>query len=145
MPSTPPSTPTRRVTMREVAKAADVSVQTVSNLLNGRVNQMTPETQLRIRTVMDGLGYHPNSAARGLRSARSQTIGFLILDDAARYLADPMTDLFMSGLGDVLRDRGFALLIQASTLANPIDQLLRPLHEGRVDGAVVSLSGPPPV
>ncbi len=128
--------------MRDVATAAGVSVQTVSNLVNGRTNQMTPETQSRIQAVMDNLGYHPNSAARGLRSARSHTFGFLILDDSARFLADPMTDLFMSGLGDVLRDQGYALLIQASRQENPIERLLLPLLEGRVDAAVVFLSGP---
>lgn len=128
--------------MRDVAEAAGVSVQTVSNLVNGRTNQMTPETQTRLREVMERLGYYPNSAARGLRSARSQTIGFLILDESTRFLADPMTDLFMSGLGDVLRDQNYALLIQASRSDRPIDQLLAPLHEGRVDGAVVFLSGP---
>ena len=125
--------------MRDVAAAAGVSVQTVSNLVNGRTNQMTPETQTRLRAVMEQLGYHRNSAARGLRSARSQTIGFLILDESTRFLADPMTDLFMSGLGDVLRDQDYALLIQASRSDRPIDQLLAPLHEGRVDGAVVFL------
>ncbi len=128
--------------MRDVAEAAGVSLQTVSNLVNGRTNQMTLETRSRIRTVMDDLGYHPNSAARGLRSARSRTFGFLILDDSSRFLADPLTDLFMSGLGDVLRDQGYALLIQASRQDNPVEQLLVPLHEGRVDGAVVFLSGP---
>jgi len=128
--------------MRDVADAAGVSLQTVSNLVNGRTNQMTPETSSRIRGVMDDLGYHPNFAARGLRSSRSRTFGFLILDDSSRFLADPMTDLFMSGLGDVLRDQGYALLIQASLQDNPIEQLLQPVHEGRVDGAVVFLSGP---
>lgn len=128
--------------MRDVSGAAGVSVQTVSNLINGRTNQMTVETQKRIRRVMKELGYHPNSAARGLRSAKSRTFGFLILDDASRFLADPMTDLFLSGLGDVLRDDGYALLIQASRPGNPIESLLMPMLEGRIDGAVVFLSGP---
>jgi DNA-binding LacI/PurR family transcriptional regulator len=131
--------------MKDVAQAAGVSVQTVSNFVNGRANQMTTATQARIRTVMKELRFHPNSAARGLRSARSRTLGFLILDDAARFLADPMTDLFLSGLGDVLRDQGYALLIQASRPSNPIEGLLTPVLEGRIDGAVVFLSGPSPV
>ena len=129
--------------MRDVAQAANVSVQTVSNLVNGRTNQMTPETESRVRRVMEKSDYHPNSSARGLRSARARTLGFLVLDEASRFLADPMTDLFMAGLGDVLRERDYALLVQASRPGKPLDRLLLPLLEGRSDGAVVFLSGPP--
>lgn len=135
----------RRVRMKDIAATAGVSVQTVSNLVNGRYGQMSATTRARVENVMKELAFRPNPAARGLRSARSETLGFLILDDASRFLADPMTDLFLAGLGDVLRERGYALLIQASRPSNPIASLLTPLLEGRIDGAVISLSGPPAV
>jgi DNA-binding LacI/PurR family transcriptional regulator len=131
-----------RVTIREVAEASGVSIQTVSNLVNGRTNQMSAGTERRIRRVMKDLGYHPNPAARGLRSARTRTLGFLILDDATRFLADPMTDLFLAGFADVSREEGHAVLIQASRPGSPIENLFLPLYERRIDGAVVSLSGP---
>ena len=131
--------------MRHVAARAGVSAQTVSNVVNGRVHLMTEETRERVASVMTDLGYHPNSAARGLRSARTHTLAFLVLDQDARFLADPMTDLIIAGIGDVARDRGYGVLIQAGRPDQASDALLTPLLEHRADGAFLFLSGEPAV
>lgn len=131
----------KRVTMRDVARAAGVSVQTVSNVVNDRSQHMTRETQARVREIIEQLGFRPNSVARGLRSARTQTLAFVVLDASAHFLADPMTDLFLAGLGDELRDASHGLLIRASAPGADLDSLIEPLVEGRADGAVVFLSG----
>jgi DNA-binding LacI/PurR family transcriptional regulator len=133
----------RRPTMRDVAARAGVSAQTVSNLVNGRTHLMTEETRDRVSTAMAALGYHPNSAARGLRSARTHTLAFLVLDQDARFLADPMTDLIIAGIGDIARDRGYGVLIQAGRPDEASDALLTPLLEHRADGAFLFLSGEP--
>ena len=133
----------RRMTMRDVARVGGVSIQTVSNVINGRFEFMTPSTEARIRQVIEELGYRPNPAARGLRSSRTQTLALLVLDPAARFLADPMTDMFLAGLGDEMRERMYSLLIHGCKPGVPSDVLLQPLVEGRVDGAVVFLSGKP--
>ncbi|MGN6377575.1 MAG: LacI family DNA-binding transcriptional regulator [Gaiellales bacterium] len=129
--------------MRDVAEHAGVSAQTVSNLVNNRLRQMSDETRLRIEGAMEQLGYHPNLTARSLRSSRTTTIGFLLLDEGARYLADPMTDQVIAGVGDVARDRGYSVLIHAGRPGPPDSGLLRPVLESRVDGVLLFLSGPP--
>jgi len=129
--------------MRDVAEHAGVSVQTVSNLVNNRFRQMSDETRLRIEAAMLELGYHPNLTARGLRSARTTTIGFLLLDEGARYLADPMTDQVIAGVGDVARALGYSVLIHAGQPGPPDSGLLKPVLESRVDGVLLFLSGPP--
>ena len=58
--------PTRRVTIRDVAREAGVSVTTVSNVMNGRVASMTPETLARVEETIRELGYRRNANARGL-------------------------------------------------------------------------------
>jgi DNA-binding LacI/PurR family transcriptional regulator len=118
-------------------------MQTVSNLLNGRSDHMATETAQRIRDVIEELGYRRNFVARGLRSARAHALAFLVTDASARFLADPMTDLFLAGLGDELRDRDHGLLIQSAHPTAPFESLLAPVTEARVDGAVLFLSGPP--
>jgi DNA-binding LacI/PurR family transcriptional regulator len=128
--------------MRDVAEQAGVSAQTVSNLVNNRLRQMSDETRVRIEGAMEQLGYHPNLTARSLRSARTTTIGFLLLDEGARYLADPMTDQIIAGVGDVARDRGYSVLIHAGRPGPPDSGLLRPVLESRVDGVLLFLSGP---
>src|ERR1044071_1511731 len=117
----------RRTTMRDVAARA------VSNLINGRAHLMSDETRLRVEVAMTDLAYHPNSTARGLRSARTQTLAFLVLDAGARFLADPMTDLIMAGVADVARDRGYGVLIQSDRPTERSTALLKPLLEHRVD------------
>jgi DNA-binding LacI/PurR family transcriptional regulator len=131
----------RRPTMRDVAERAGVSVQTVSNLVNERFHLMTDETRVRVQEAMVQLGYHRNVAARSLRSDRTDTLGFLLLDEGSRFLADPMTDLVIAGIGDVARDRGYGLLIQAARPDGPRPELLKPLLENRADGAFLFLSG----
>ncbi|MFN8150462.1 MAG: LacI family DNA-binding transcriptional regulator [Solirubrobacterales bacterium] len=133
----------RNATMRDVAKRAGVSVQTVSNLVNGRAGTMSEETRERVSQAMVVLNYRPNASARGLRSARTRELGFLLLDDDAKFLADPMTDMIMAGAGDVTRENGYGLLIQSARHGEIDDGLLRPLLESRVDGAILYLSGEP--
>jgi DNA-binding LacI/PurR family transcriptional regulator len=129
--------------MRDVASRAGVSAQTVSNLVNGRIHLMTEETRARVSEAMSALAYYPNLAARGLRSARTHTLAFLVLDQDARFLADPMTDLIIAGIADIARDRGYGVLIQAGRPDEASDALLTPLLEHRADGAFLFLSGEP--
>jgi DNA-binding LacI/PurR family transcriptional regulator len=131
--------------MREVARRAGVSVQTVSNHVNGRHQFMSEQTRQRVADAMRELGYHPNLTARGLRSAETRTLGFLVFDPHARFLADPLTDLVMAGVGDVAREQDYGLLIKSSKSPEHPDELLAPVLESRVDGAFLLLAGDPKV
>jgi DNA-binding LacI/PurR family transcriptional regulator len=132
--------------MRDVAARAGVSLQTVSNYVNGRFHEMSEETRERVGRELDELAYWPNASARSLRAKRTMTLGVLVLDEGARFLADPMTDLVIAGIGDVARDRGYSLLIQAAR-PDPehLEDLFAPLLEHRVDGALLFLSGAPSI
>lgn len=64
--------------IRDVAHLAGVSVSSVSNVLNGRSNQMRPETRLRIEQVMRELNYQPNRVAQQLKTGYARMIGLLV-------------------------------------------------------------------
>ncbi|GAA1727595.1 LacI family DNA-binding transcriptional regulator [Microcella frigidaquae] len=66
----------RAPNIRDVARVAGVSYQTVSRVLNDSPN-IRPETLQRVRDAIDELGYRPNQAARALVTSRSRTIGVL--------------------------------------------------------------------
>ena len=66
----------RRPSIRDVARLAGVSHQTVSRVLNNHPS-IRPETKERVLEVMEQLQYRPNRAARALVTSRSQTIGIL--------------------------------------------------------------------
>lgn len=131
-------------TLKDVAERVGVSVQTVSNVVNGR-DVVHPKTRTRILQALEELNYHPNLVARGLRHRRSQTLGFLVVDPSPRYLADPFHSEVVTGIGDVAREHGYGLLIQGMLLdeaAQPAE-ILHPFQQNRIDGAVVTLAGPP--
>lgn len=80
----------KRVTIKDVASAANVSIKTVSNVLND-TGSMRPETRMRVREVMDELGYALNVSARSLKTGNSRLIGLGVLDFTqpfAAYLTD---------------------------------------------------------
>lgn len=131
----------KRATMRDVAKAAGVSVQTVSNVVNGRSRRTTRETEQRVRALLDELEFRPNLAARSLRSSRTRTIAFVVLDAAPHFLGDPMIDQFLAGLGDEVRERSHGLLISAARPGVGFESLVQPLVEGRADAGIFLLSG----
>ena len=64
---------TGRVSIRDVAREAGVSVTTVSHALNGK-GRLNAETRKRVREVADRLGYRPNPAARSLVSGHTGLI-----------------------------------------------------------------------
>lgn len=63
----------RKPTISDLARAAGVSVTTVSHAFSGR-RHVDPETRERIAALARELGYHPSSAARALRSGRTGAI-----------------------------------------------------------------------
>ncbi len=67
----------RKASAADVAKAAGVSMQTVSRVARG-LDNVQPATRDRVRLAMESLGYSPNRAARALRSGRFHTIGVIM-------------------------------------------------------------------
>jgi DNA-binding LacI/PurR family transcriptional regulator len=131
----------RRPTLKDVAAEAEVSIQTVSNVIHGRFGQMSGSTQARVRDAMLKLDYTLDRRASALRSGVTRTVAFLVLDEHAAFLGDPLTSLIIAGVGDVARDRDYAMLVQGAKPSSDGQQLLTSLRDRRVDGAIVLLSG----
>ncbi len=95
----------RTVTIQDVAKTAGVSVSTVSRVLNGRVD-VASETQDRIRSVIDDLGYTTNLAARSMRSIKKNMVGLIMPD-----IAYPFAIEVMKGVNQAIAESEFDLLV----------------------------------
>jgi len=75
------------VSVKDVARAAGVSVGTVSNVLN-RPEKVSPATVERVHAAIAELGFVRNDAARQLRAGRSRTVGLVVLDSANPFFAE---------------------------------------------------------
>ena len=95
----------RSVTIQDVAKIAGVSVSTVSRVLNGRLD-VASETQDRIRSVIDDLGYTTNLAARSMRSFKKNMVGLIMPD-----IAYPFAIEVMKGVNQAIAESEFDLLV----------------------------------
>ncbi len=73
----------KKITIRDVASKAGVSVTTVSRVLNGK-DDISEETIKKVEAVIQELGYASSLAARGMRSHRTNVVG-LILSDVDSY------------------------------------------------------------
>lgn len=120
-----------RVTIREVARAAGVSVATVSRVLN-ESGPVAGETRDRIRRIAGELRYIPNGAARSLSMRRTGTLGVLLPDLYGEFFSE-----VIRGLDQAAQRARFHLLLSSShNNRNDIEAALQAMR-GRVDGLVV--------
>lgn len=75
------------VTIYDVAREANVSMATVSRVVNGNPN-VKPTTRKKVMEVIDRLGYRPNAVARGLASKKTTTVGVIIPDISNIFFAE---------------------------------------------------------
>jgi LacI family transcriptional regulator len=121
-----------RVTIKQVAAAAGVSITTVSHVLNQVPGKrILPETRERVLAEADRLGYSPNILAQSLRTQRSHTIG-LIGDEIA---TTPFAGKIILGAQDVATGHDSVVFVvntgyQSDVEDREIDALLRRQVDG---------------
>ncbi len=119
------------MTIRDVARAASVSVATVSRVLNGK-EPVREETRSRIRAVVEKLHYSPHAAARSLITRRTNTLGVLLPDVYGEFFSE-----VIRGIDSCARTGGYHLLVSGShSDGTEIEAVLRAAR-GRVDGWIV--------
>ena len=97
----------KRVTIREVARKAGVSVTTVSRVLSGNgTNHMRPETEARVLATIEALDYVPIRVAQRLRKQKTQVIAILLPD-----ISNPFFSLLARGAGAAAFEKGFSTLV----------------------------------
>jgi LacI family transcriptional regulator len=95
----------KRPTIKQVAKVAGVSTQTVSRVINDRPD-VAPETRERILMTIDELGYQPSALARSLIQQRSYTLG--VVTAGLMYIGPSRT---LNGITSAAEEAGYSLLL----------------------------------
>jgi LacI family transcriptional regulator len=121
-----------QVTIKQVARDAGVSSQTVSRVINNRPD-VSPETRQRIQQVIDKLGYQPNAIARSLIQRRSHTLG--VVASGLEYYGPSHT---LVGIEYGANQLGFSIFL--NLLHQPegdhVEQIVNGLLSRQVEGII---------
>jgi LacI family transcriptional regulator len=125
--------PNIKPTIRMVAEKANVSVTTVSRVINGNY-PVSPEARASVEKAINDLGYRPNVVAQSLKSGKTKMIGVVIANIANKFFME-----LVQGVETVVGKEGYHLII-CSTDNNPQKELelLRMLKERMVDGIIAA-------
>lgn len=121
-----------KVTIKDVAREANVSIATVSRVINGK-DRVKKETRLKIEKAIKKLNFRPDQAARTMIIKETKTIGLMI---------PVLTNEYWAGLSEVIQDalgeKGYTLIIGSDNM-NPDKQkaILNVFQERKVDGVIV--------
>lgn len=130
--------------MKDVAQRANVSVSTVSAVIN-ELDCVRPATRERVLQAVSELGYVRNHSARGLASRKSLNIGLISMV----YPANPEDPTANSGVGELsyfpfinrivesFRSGGYAILLENFAYTPNSDNLPSIVEQNRVDGVFV--------
>ena len=123
--------------LKDVAKAAGVSVATVSRMLNGSLD-LPAATKQRIDEAIASLKYQPNPHARRLSRGRSDTIGLVVPD-----IANPFFATMVAAIEEEANDRGLAVSLYATLNRTGREvAYLRLIEHNHVDGLVFVTNHP---
>lgn len=125
------------ITILDVAKAAGVSVSTVSRVLNDK-DDVSLETYEKVQKVIEDLGFTSSLAARGMRSHRTRIIGLVMPDVSSLYCVE-----IMQGVNRVIMNSEYDLLVYTNgdinkySTANHDSRFVMLLNGSIADGVIV--------
>ena len=117
-------------TMTDVAKAAKVSVMTVSRVLNNS-GYVKKETREAIEKAIEELGYRPNLVAKSLVTGRSRLIAYVLSD-----ISDPFYGSVCKGVENVCFANGYTALICNANTPNSIHTYIDRIIDRKLDGVI---------
>ncbi|EJO5346176.1 LacI family DNA-binding transcriptional regulator [Clostridium botulinum] len=119
------------VSIKDVAKEAQVSIATVSRVLNN-IDVVNEDTKKKVLDAIDKLGYRPNIVARSLKTQKSKTIGIIIPDISNQFYPE-----IVRGAEDVANIYDYNIML-CNTDLDPEKEMeyLRVLREKMADGVL---------
>ena len=120
-----------RPTIVDVARAAGVSVATVSYVLSGK-KPIGEQTQLRVRDAIETLSYRPNPNAQGLKASRNHLLSVIVSDWRETLILK-----IIEGIESVAREHGYHLAVNSlEEFGNDVQQAVNHLTRRAIDGVI---------
>ncbi|MFV0382213.1 MAG: LacI family DNA-binding transcriptional regulator [Breznakia sp.] len=122
----------KRITIYEVAKEANVSLATVSRVINGS-NVVREDTRVKVQEAIEKLGYKPNAIAQGLALQKTTTIALVVPEASFFY-----TGQIINGLLDVAKIYNYNIILHTTTDGiSQSSEIIETIIKSRVDGVVI--------
>lgn len=128
-----PSAP-KRPTIRDVSRIADVSIKTVSRVINNQ-DYVSAEKRARVLTVMAEIGFQPSQAARALKGTRSHQIALICDNPNPWYVYE-----IQAGVRERCAEDGVRMIAQPYDRASPtlLGDIVALIDQAHPDGLVLA-------
>ena len=122
----------KKVTIYEVAKESNVSLATVSRVINGSA-AVKEDTKKKVQEAISKLGYRPNAIAQGLALSRTTTVGLIIPASSISF-----SGRLINGLCDVAKIYDYSVYLHTITEGvTDIKEIIDEVIKARVDGVII--------
>ncbi len=125
------------ITIKDVAKAANVSIATVSLVMHNH-RRISKETKVKVLEIIEKMNYRPSRSARGLVSRRTGNIGFILTNDHFLRTEPFYTHIFIGTEIEARENDFYVLLNSINSDFNEGDQLPRFILDRNVDGVIIA-------
>lgn len=127
-----------KLTLREISKAAGVSVTTVSRVLNDHPN-VSNRVRARVKRVIEETGYQPNPAARSLAGGKNRIIGLVIPETTHFLFSDPYFSRLIRGVASACRRYDYTLsLFLFDAIEDKAKLASRVINRQLLDGLILT-------
>ncbi len=122
----------KRVTIYDVANEANVSLATVSRVING-LEIVREDTRVKVQEAIEKLGYKPNAVAQGLALQKTTTIALVVPEASFN-----VTGQIINGLLDVAKIYKYSIVLHTTTEGIlEINETIENIIKSRVDGVII--------
>lgn len=128
------------VTIKDVAKEAQVAASTVSRVIKDSPS-ISEDTKRRVREVMDRLGYYPNIQAQSLAGKNTRAIGVILPNAAFHSFQNPFFSEVLLGISTSANRNKYGIYLSTSATEESIyEEVVRMVQGKRVDGILLLYS-----
>ena len=124
-------------TLKDIAKEANVSVMTVSNVIHNRTEKVSLETIEKVQSIIKKYNYTPNMNARSLVNRKSKLVAVVFFNSSESNdgtFKDPFNTELMAGIEEVLKKKEFYLLVQTVQTIKEIELII---SKWNVDSVII--------
>ncbi|RKM61354.1 LacI family transcriptional regulator [Butyrivibrio sp. CB08] len=125
------------ITIKEIAKQLNMSTTTVSNVIHGKVSEVSDDTREKVEEFLRKVDYVPNINARNLAQNESKIIGFALKARADKYenlIMDPFVSVLIGGVEETIRKAGYFMMLYISS---DTAEIMRHVSTWNVDGLIL--------